>query len=343
MTKTIKNKLSLSILPIWLVLAACSKTEQTPPNTPSTDVYISHQDGPISILSTKDFSKKGEIPVGPPYAIAALSPDGLSLLAADRAKNPTLAIVWLTTPKRVTHKIQIGVPAKLIRIHQKEAAVIHESPNPQLVKNQLTRIDLSTGLILKTISIPDDIRDMAFSGNGELMLMSLADTQEIVAYNLKTGSPVKTVDLSEHGSKIGRIKLSPDGKHLGVLMEYGNKLLMLDHELRVIGETPTGEVPVDFAYTPDNREIFVLLDRGKTIQVFDAQTLELAREIPLEEHCKQLHFTAEAPPQLLITCPRSKTLYVFNPAQNTPTHTLKDPYTPWKIMSALPEKSLMSP
>jgi DNA-binding beta-propeller fold protein YncE len=343
MTKTIKNKLSLGVLQIWLALAACSKTEQITHDTPSTDVYLSHQDGPITILSTKDFSKKGEIPVGRPQSIAELSADGSLLLATDVAKNPTLALIWLTTPNRITHKIQIGVPARLIRIHNKEAVVLHENPSPLQAKNQLTRIDLSTGLTLKTISIPEQIRDLAFSSNGELVLMSLADSQEISAYNLQTGQQLKTIDLSEYGSKIGKIKLAPDGKHLGALMEYGNKLLMLDHDLRVIGETPTGEVPIDFAYAPDNSEIFVLLDRGKTIQVFDAQTLVLAREIPLEEHCKHIHLTAQAQPQLLVTCPRSKNLYVFNPSQNTPTHTIKDAYTPWNIMSTAPTAPLISP
>lgn len=275
----------------------------------------------------------GEIPVGTPNAIAELSTDGFFLLASDKGKNPTLAILSLITPKRITHKIQIGAPAKLIRIHQHIAAVFHQNPNQSLGKNQLTLIHIDTGLILQTIPIPFDLSDLTWSDNGELIFLSSAESSEISSYNLKTGGLMKTVDLSEHGVKVGKMKQAPDGKHLGVLMEYGNKLLILDNELHTLKETPTGEVPVDLSYNTEGSEIYVLLDRGKTIQIFNTQTLELTREIPLEEHCKHLRLTSEEAQKVLVTCPRSRTLYMFDPSSDRPTHTLNDPYTPWKIMA----------
>lgn len=348
---------------VSLALVACSKKEEavqpaTPPavETQAAPVqafaYVTHQDGPVTIYSVGDYAKVGEIDVGEGGRGVGLSEDGKLLVVAVKSKAD-LAIVDLET-RQVVRRVPVGVNPEFVRVMGDLAFVAYEPsaqggppPKPgskealELKKKrdddddelpaQVAIINLKTGEKIKEITAGLETEGIEFSGDGKHIIVTNEADENVSVHNIETGEVVKRIDTKSHGIRPRGVKRSPDGKHYAVTLEYGNKLLILDQEYKVIKEAPTGEVPYGVTYNRDGSQIFVALARGKAIQVFDAETLELVREMPVGDRCWHFSFTPDDS-QLVVACGRSKEIQVLNSKTGELLKTITEGNMPWGVI-----------
>lgn len=90
-------------------------------------------------------------------------------------------------------------------------------------------------------------------------------------------------------------------------------------------------MPYGVTYTRDGSEIVVALARGKAIQVFDAKTLELKREMPVGERCWHFSFTPDDK-QLIVACGRSNNILVLDYATGNLIKDIPEGNMPWGVM-----------
>jgi YVTN family beta-propeller protein len=86
-------------------------------------------------------------------------------------------------------------------------------------------------------------------------------------------------------------------------------------------------------YNRDGSEIVVALARGKAIQVFDAKTLELKREMPVGDRCWHFSFTPDDK-QLIVACGRSNNILVLDYASGNVIKDIPEGNMPWGVMVA---------
>lgn len=299
-----------------LLLSACSnKDESSVSNTvapsaqsaPTGHLYVGHDTGPVSLYSLAEFSKLTEIAVGEPPTSQgghslALSEDG-KLLAVAVAQAKALAIVDTNT-RQTVHSVLLGSEPSLVQVHGMTAVVAH-------APLQISVIDLPTGEIKRTFNVAIEPQNMAIASNGQHLVATHENFDELFVYDLETGEPVQQTDVSEYGVRPRGVVQSPDGKHLALAMEYSNKVLVLNSEYKVVDEVLTGEVPYAVAYNQTGSELVVALVRGKVIQVFDTDTLMLKRELPVGAQCLRFAFTPEDT-HLIVACGLANKLAVLN-------------------------------
>ncbi|MCQ8897715.1 hypothetical protein NQT62_14835 [Limnobacter humi] len=345
--------------------AACSKKPDTPktaeppvaqneatkPSTPAV-VYVSHQDGPLTVYAVGDYTKLGEINVGEGARGVGLSDDG-SLLVVAVKSSADLAIVDTAT-RQVVKRVPVGKNPEFVRVLGDRAFVAYEpssegGPPPKPgskeakarekakqdddddLPAQVAVIDLKKGEKIKEITAGMETEGIEFSGDGKNIIVTNEADENVSVHSIETGEVVKRIDTRQYGIRPRGVKRAPDGKHYAVTLEYGNKLLKLDKDFNVVDTTPTGEVPYGVTYSRDGKEILVALARGKVIQVFDADTLNLKREMPVGDRCWHFSYTPDDS-QLVVACGRSREIRVLNAQTGETLKTITEGDMPWGVI-----------
>ncbi|HEY1057253.1 MAG TPA: cytochrome D1 domain-containing protein [Limnobacter sp.] len=344
--------------------AACSKKPEEPktqapavkaeapkPNVPAV-AYVSHQDGPITVYSVGDYTKLGDIHVGEGARGVGLSDDGSLLVVAVKSSSD-LAIVDTAT-RQVVKRVPVGKNPEFVRVLGDLAFVAYEpsseggpppKPGSKEAKArenakkdddddkpaQIAVIDLKKGEKIKEITAGMETEGIEFSGDGKNIIVTNEADENVSVHNIETGELVKRIDTKEYGIRPRGVKRAPDGKHYAVTLEYGNKLLKLDKDFNVVDTTPTGEVPYGVTYSRDGKEILVALARGKIIQVFDAETLNLKREMPVGDRCWHFSYTPDDS-QLVVACGRSREIQVLNAQTGEKVKSITEGDMPWGVI-----------
>jgi YVTN family beta-propeller protein len=347
-------------LSIAVALAACSKKEEkiapeavapAEQTAPQAVAYVTHQNGPVTIYSLADYSKIGEINVGEGGRGIGLTDDGKLLVVAVK-ETKDLAIVDTTT-NQVIRRVPIGINPEFVRVLGNLAFVAYEPasksgppPKPGSTEAkaiekqreegdelpaQVAIVDLLKGEKIKEITAGFETEGIEFSADGQHIIVTNEADENVSVHSIETGEKIKQIDTEKHGVRPRGVKRSPDGEHFAVTLEYGNKVLVLNKEYNVINETATGEVPYGITYNRDGSEILVALARGKAIQVFDAKTLELKREIPVGERCWHFSFTPDDK-QLIVACGRSNNIMVLDYATGNLIKDIQEGNMPWGVM-----------
>ncbi len=315
-----------------VLLAACSnKDENTAAEIPepvaestvSGHLYVGHDAGPVSVYSLMSFGKLDDIAVGESPKKQGtpsldLSSDGNFLALAMNHAN-ALAIVDTST-RQLVHKVPLGGLPSLVRTHGMTAVVAHAN-------NQISVVDLPSGEIKRTFNVTIEPQNMVFASEGQHVVATHENHDELFVYNLDSGERLEQVDLSEYGVRPRGVAHSPKGKHLAVALEYSNKILILNDGYKVVGEMLTGEVPYEVAYNHDGSELVVALVRGKALQVFDTETLMLKREMPVDNPCFNFAFTPDHT-HLIMACEPGNTLLVMNYATGTRVRNIQENAAP---------------
>ncbi|HEX4917628.1 MAG TPA: cytochrome D1 domain-containing protein [Limnobacter sp.] len=356
-------KRSAMVLGLALALGACSKKEETvapeamapathtEATTPAGVFYITHQDGPVTVYSLADFSKLAEIKVGEGGRGVGLSEDGKLLVVAVK-ETKDLAIVDTTT-REVVRRVPVGINPEFVRVLGNMAFVAYEpaakgGPPPKpgsaeakaLEKEreegdelpaQVAIIDIVKGEKVKEITAGFETEGIEFSADGKHIIVTNEADENVSVHSIETGEKIKQIDTKEYGIRPRGVKRSPDGEQFVVTLEYGNKMLILDKNYNVIKEAPTGEVPYGVTYTRDGSEIVVALARGKMIQVFDAETLALKREMPVGDRCWHFSFTPDDK-QLVVACGRSDNVLVLDYATGQLLKEIPEGHMPWGVI-----------
>lgn len=335
-------------------LAFTSMNAMAAPTEPL--VYVSHQDGPLGVYRASDLNKVADIDVGVGARGLGISRDGRLLVVAVKETND-LAIVDTLT-RQVVRRVPVGVNPEFVRVLGDKAFVAYEPsakggppPKPgskeakalkaeredddKELPAKVAIVDLKTGKKLKEITAGFETEGIEFSADGRFIVVTNEADENVSVHSIKTGRLIKRIDTSGYGLRPRGVKRSPDGRHYAVTLEYGNKVLILDKQFKVVKEVATGEVPYGVTYSRDGREIYVALSKGKAIQVFDANSLALKREIPVGERCWHFSFTPDDE-RIVAACGRSKDLLVLNPITGQTLQRISENTTPWGVVMSTP-------
>lgn len=356
-----KLRMKVLALGVAVTLAACSKKEEavTPEAaapveqvaTPQAVVYVTHQNGPVTVYSLADYSKIAEIAVGEGGRGVGLTDDGKLLVVAVK-ETKDLAIVDTAT-KQVVRRVPVGINPEFVRVLGNLAFVAYEPsskggppPKPGSAEAaaiekereegdelpaQVAIIDLVKGEKIKEITAGFETEGIEFSADGKHIIVTNEADENVSVHDIETGEKIKQIDTKSYGIRPRGVKRSPNGEQFVVTLEYGNKMLILDKDYNVVNEAPTGEVPYGVTYSRDGSEIVVALARGQAIQVFDAQTLELKREMPVGERCWHFSFTPDDS-QLVVACGRSNNILVLDYATGNVIKDIPEGNMPWGVM-----------
>jgi len=354
-----KFKVSVVALGMTVAMAACSKKEETvPPEAavpveqvaPQAVAYITHQDGPVTIYSLADYSKIGEINVGEGGRGVGLTDDGKLLVVAGK-ETKDLAIIDTAT-NQVVRRVPVGIKPEFVRVLGNMAFVAYEPaskggppPKPGSAEAkaiekereegdelpaQVAIIDLVKGEKIKEITAGFETEGIEFSADGKHIIVTNEADENVSVHDIETGEKIKQIDTESYGIRPRGVKRTPDGEQYVVTLEDGKKMLTLDKNHNVINEAATGEVPYAVNYTRDGSEIVVALARGKAIQVFDAKTLELKREMPVGERCWHFSFTPNDK-KLIVACGRSNNILVLDYATGNVIKDIPEGNMPWGV------------
>lgn len=348
-----KNKpFNFSILSIHLlfslILFGCSLKE----NSNENYAYITNQKGNVLIMSLDDFSIVDEIDVGKGNRGLAITDDGKKLIVAVKSSND-LAIVNIKN-KKIEKRIAIGENPEFVRINGNNAFVSFEPaaiggppPKPgskkalelkaqrEIDDEQPARIaivDISNGT--KTFEIVGgmETEGIEFSfDNKEIVVTNEAD-ENLSVHNIETGKLVKKIETLSFGNRPRGIKRSPSGDFYLATLEYGNKLIKLSKNYEILKVVNTGLVPYGIAFSPDGKEAFVALSAGKSIQVFDTESMEPIREISTGDRCWHFTFTPDLG-HIVSACGRSNEILVLETKSGKLVKRIKSTGMPWGVVT----------
>ena len=92
----------------------------------------------------------------------------------------------------------------------------------------------------------------------------------------------------------------------------------------------TCALPISF--DRDGKRLFVAASRDKQLQVFDAKSYELIKNIPVGDRCWHFTFTPDDT-KILLACGRSHNVVVIDAKTYEPVKTLPDLKLPWGVVT----------
>jgi DNA-binding beta-propeller fold protein YncE len=194
---------------------------------------------------------------------------------------------WLSTDNpEQENNIGIGVKAQTVRLF---GQLVAASTND----GKLLLVNLESGVVEQQLPMGSNAGGMAWFDDGKHLAVTLPAKHRIHIYNMHNGSLKKAIDVRNQGLRPTDIARSPDGKHFAVVLSFGNRVVLFDEDFNMLHDAPTGEVPVKVQFDHSGERLVVSLLRGKMLQVFNADTLELQRELPQNEPCLSFDFSPE--------------------------------------------------
>ncbi len=315
--------------------------------------YVTNQKGNVTVIDLNTLSTVSEIDVGAegPRGIGVTA-DGKLLVTAN-GDDGDISVIDRVAGK-VLKRIPIGKNPEFVRVRGDIAFVSFEPaskggppPKPGSAEARaleqereeedeepakIAVVDLKQGKVLREIVGGMETEGIEFSADGKKILITNEADENISVHEIETGKLVKKVSTKEYGNRPRGIKISPDGKTYAATLEYGNKLIVLDSEYRVIKSIPTGEVPYGLAFDRKGERLYVALAKGKALQVFDTKTWTAVQSIPIGDRCWHFTFTPDET-HILVACGRSNEVVVIDAKTLKPVKTIADKKLPWGIVT----------
>jgi len=148
--------------------------------------------------------------------------------------------------------------------------------------------DATTFKLLKRIPTPKTPSHMAFNADSSLAFITLQDSDEVGAINLKTQAEVWKVKV---GPVPAGIWMTPDDKHLLVGLTGADGVDVIDWRKRaVVARITTGKGAHNFLAMGDKRHLLVTNRVENTIAIIDMQKLALVEKfsVPGGPDCMEL-------------------------------------------------------
>jgi len=313
--------------------------------------YISNQDGAVTVIDLETLETKA------PMSIAAKGPrgigvtaDGKHLITANQGdSNISVVDISGTNPTKL---IAIGKNPEFVRVLGDRAYIAYEpsskgGPPPQVgvdtdedddddeegrIPGRIAIVDLKKGKVIKEIVGKPETEGLEFSKDGKKLIVTNESDNSITVHNLKSGKLLKSVSVGKYGNRPRGIKISPDGKTYLVTLELSDKMLVLNDKFEVTREVNTGKTPYGVSYDREGKRIFVAASKEKTLQVFDAKTLEKIKDVPTGERCWHFSFTPDDQ-NLLLACGRSNEVLVIDANKLEVTKRIPAAGLPWGIVT----------
>ena len=312
--------------------------------------YVSNENAGVSVIDLDSFKIVKEIDVGgiQPRGIA-VTDDGAFLLTANK-KTDDISVID-TKAGIVTRRIHVGKGPEFIRIRGDRAYVTFEpdAPGPGAAEkkeekgepkdeddeDRLARIaiiDLKTWKVVMSIISGLETEGLEFSADGKNIVATNEGDETVSVYNLTSGKHVKTVSTRSFGLRPRGIQIMPDGKGYIVTLEGSSNMLVLDAKFEVVKSVPTKTGPYGVAFNPTGKRLLVAASRARTLQVFDAATLDLVSEVPIGLRCWHFTYTPDES-KILIACGRSNDIHVIDAHDYHAITIIPGAKLPWGIVT----------
>jgi len=312
--------------------------------------FVSFSKGFISIYQLDDMSKIADIEVGDGARGMGISDDGKTLAVAVKSAGELLLID--VDSRKIIKRIAVGKNPEFVRVLNDKAFVAYEPSNQMAAPGadashqkkktkeddddatpaRVSVVDLKTGKKTADIEAGMETEGIEFSADGKLLLVTNESDENVSIHDIATGKLVKKIDTKKHGLRPRGIKRSPDGNTFAVTLELSDKLLIINKSLEVQDIISTGNVPYGVTFNAAGTEIYVALAKAKAVQVFDAKSYAVKRQISVGERC--WHFTLSPDESKLIAaCGRSNNLVVADTQSGKILQDIASPGTPWGIIT----------
>jgi YVTN family beta-propeller protein len=315
--------------------------------------YVSNQKGEVSVIDLDTLSTVGKIDVGSegPRGIGVTA-DGKLLVTAN-GDDGDISVIDRVAGKLIK-RIPIGKNPEFVRVRGDMAFVSFEpaskgGPPPKpgseeakaLEKEReeedeepakIAVVDLKQGKVVREIVGGMETEGIEFSADGKRILITNEADENISVHDIETGKLVKKISTKEYGNRPRGIKMSPDGKLYAATLEYGNKLIVLDAQYKVIKAIPTGEVPYGLAFDRKGERLYVALSKGKALQIFDTRTWTAVQTVPTGERCWHFTWTPDDS-HILVACGRSNEVVVIDAKTLQTVKRIEDKMLPWGVVT----------
>ncbi len=315
--------------------------------------YVTNQKGDVTVIDLNTLETVSEIDVGSegPRGIGVTA-DGKLLITANGVEGD-ISVIERASGK-LLKRIKIGKNPEFVRVRGDQAFVSFEpaskgGPPPKpgsaeakaLEKERekeneepakIAVVDLKQGKVVREITGGMETEGIEFSADGKKILITNEADENISVHDIETGNLVKKISTREYGNRPRGIKMAPDGKSYAATIEYGNKLVVLDSDFKVVKAVPTGEVPYGLAFDRKGERLFVALSKGKALQIFDTKTWKPIQNVPTGERCWHFTFTPDDS-QILVACGRSNEVVVIDMKTLTTVKRIADKKLPWGIVT----------
>jgi YVTN family beta-propeller protein len=326
--------------------------------------YVTSQDGGVTMIDLNTMETAGTIDVqGEGPRGLGITDDGKLLIVAVR-ENGSVSVIDTKT-NEVIKQIPVGKNPEFVRVRGNLAFVSYEpsakggpppgqkpeaspttatgaEPAKEMDKKddddgpkELARIgiiDLKKGKKIREITGGPETEGVEFSKDGKLLVITNEADNTITVHSIKTGKLIKTIPTHEYGDRPRGIKVSPDGKTYVSTLEFGNKLLVLDKNFKVLRTVDTGQTPYGVSFDKAGKRIFVAANKSKTLEVYDAKTYEKIKEVPSGNRCWHFSFTPDDK-QIMLACGKSDAVLVFDAETLEPVSQIEVKQLPWGLVT----------
>lgn len=309
--------------------------------SPMNVAYISNEDGGIHVLDLETMAFIKQFTVGERPRGLAVTEDGRHLLVANGKTNDMSVIDTITGEE--AHRIELGPNPEFMRVFGNTAYVTYEPGGRRTEEREdrdfeneppaeIAVVDLTTWTM--TMSVPSGLETegLEFSSDGAYIVTTNEGDETISVYERDTGAEVKTVSTREHGKRPRGVKVAPDGSGYAVTAETSSDLLLLDNEFNVVKSVKTKTGPNGIAYDPTGQYLLVTAARDGLLQMYDAKTLEVVKEVPIGRRCWHFTYTPDGS-KIIVACGRSHDLHVIDAQDLTPISTIPGLALPWGIVT----------
>ncbi len=322
-------------------------------DVPRNVAYVSNEQGGVSVIDLTRLEVVREVPVGGTnHRGIVVTADGRSVLTAN--KQTADVSVLDTRTWAVVTRVPIGTNPEFLKLHPSgqwvftshepgaeggppkpagEPATREEEAGPAgLPPSRIVAIEVGDWKVGRAFLGGIETEGIAFSLDGRRLVVTNEGEDAVSAYDVETGRLLRRTDLSPHGVRPRGIKSRPDGKGYVVTMETSSTLVVLDADLGVVRALPTGRGPYGVAFDRRGERLLVAAARDQKLQVYDAETLELRREVPVGARCWHFTFTPDDS-KVLVACGRSDAVYVIDAATYEVRKVLKGFRLPWGVVT----------
>lgn len=314
----------------------------------SAVAYVSNQDGGISIIGLDTLTVVGELTGGggSPRGIG-VTDDGKHVLTANRDSGD-ISVYDVATGKLIK-SIPIGQNPEFVRVRGNRAFVTYEpsskgGPPPKPGEEEdddddeakipagIAMVDLKTHKVIGTIMSGPETEGLEFSADGKQLLVTNEGDDTITVYSLPKGKLIKTINTKKQGPRPRGIKISPDGKTYAVTLEYGDKVMMLSKNFKLLKVIQTGKTPYGVAFDKDGKNLFVAASRAKQLQVFDAKTYAPVKNVDTGDRCWHFTFTPDNS-KILLACGKSNEVIVIDAQSFEVVKRIDGLKMPWGVVT----------
>ncbi len=264
----------------------------------------------VAVIDLRSGHLLRRIPIGPKPEFLKFSPDGRRFFVAHEPASEG------APPKRP--------PSEEERKMQEAAAA--RTPA------RIVEIDVESWKVVRSFPASVDTEGIELSADGKRLLCANESEDSLRVYDLESGGEVQRVDLRPHGSRPRGVKRSPDGNEYLVSLESSSNVVVLDKDLHFVASVPTGAGPYGISFDPEGKYFLVAASRAKKLQVFDAKSRKLLREMPLGERCWHFSFTPDGE-KILAACGRSNEVLVFDAKSYRLLKVLGGIRLPWGVFT----------